>query len=136
MAKIKKYQIGGYVVNQYGDTLRGKAAMAERARQRQYEQSVIKENPASKIKSEKPASKPAAKSSTKLTDKPFKKVLKSGGKVVKKAKSGKSFPDLTGDGKITRADILKGRGVIRKGGKISKARMGCASCGKSMKKKK
>ena len=27
----------------------------------------------------------------------------------KKAKGG--FPDLTGDGKVTRADILKGRGV-------------------------
>ena len=24
---------------------------------------------------------------------------------------GKAFPDLTGDGKVTRADILKGRGV-------------------------
>tara|TARA_Y100000592_G_scaffold35948_2_gene57024 strand:- start:42237 stop:42860 length:624 start_codon:yes stop_codon:yes gene_type:complete len=27
-------------------------------------------------------------------------------------KKKKSFPDLTGDGKVTRADILKGRGVI------------------------
>ena len=26
--------------------------------------------------------------------------------------SGKKFPDLTGDGKVTFADILKGRGVI------------------------
>lgn len=26
---------------------------------------------------------------------------------------GKKFPDLTGDGKVTRADILKGRGVIK-----------------------
>jgi len=26
-------------------------------------------------------------------------------------KKGKSFPDLTGDGKVTKADILKGRGV-------------------------
>jgi len=34
----------------------------------------------------------------------------------KKAKGGpvnkKKFPDLTGDGKVTRADVLKGRGVI------------------------
>ena len=36
--------------------------------------------------------------------------MKKGGKVKKK------FPDLTGDGKVTRADILKGRGVFRKGG--------------------
>jgi hypothetical protein len=27
-----------------------------------------------------------------------------------------SLPDLTGDGKITRADVLKGRGVFKKGG--------------------
>ena len=26
------------------------------------------------------------------------------------------FPDLTGDGKVTRADVLKGRGVFMKGG--------------------
>ena len=36
--------------------------------------------------------------------------MKKGGKV-------KKFPDLTGDGKVTRADILKGRGVFKKGGK-------------------
>ena len=26
----------------------------------------------------------------------------------------KNFPDLTGDGKVTQADILKGRGVFQK----------------------
>lgn len=35
---------------------------------------------------------------------------------VVKAKNGKSFPDLNKDGKITKADILKGRGVIAKSG--------------------
>lgn len=32
----------------------------------------------------------------------------------------KEFPDLTGDGKVTRADVLKGRGVegMKKGGKV------------------
>ena len=30
----------------------------------------------------------------------------------------KKFPDLNKDGKITKADILKGRGVFKKGGKI------------------
>jgi hypothetical protein len=40
-----------------------------------------------------------------------------------KAKSGKSFPDLNKDGKITKADILKGRGVIaEKGSKVAKAK--------------
>ena len=28
----------------------------------------------------------------------------------------KQFPDLTGDGKTTQADILKGRGVFKRGG--------------------
>jgi len=31
-------------------------------------------------------------------------------------KKKKKFPDLTGDGKVTRADILKGRGVFKEGG--------------------
>jgi hypothetical protein len=42
-----------------------------------------------------------------------------------KAKNGKSFPDLNKDGKVTRADILKGRGVIAKNGKpVKKAAIG------------
>jgi len=48
---------------------------------------------------------------------------KMGGAV--KAKNGKSFPDLNKDGKITKADILKGRGVIaKKGMKVKKAQDG------------
>jgi hypothetical protein len=50
--------------------------------------------------------------------------MKMGG-AMKKAKSGGSFPDLNKDGKITQADILKGRGVIaKKGAKVKKAQMG------------
>jgi hypothetical protein len=46
--------------------------------------------------------------------------------VKKKMKDGgKSFPDLNKDGKITKADILKGRGVIKNGGKL-KAKSGAA----------
>ena len=30
------------------------------------------------------------------------------------------MPDLTGDGKVTRADVLKGRGVFKHGGKVPK----------------
>ena len=42
-----------------------------------------------------------------------------GGKVKKGG-----FPDLTGDGKVTFKDVLKGRGVIKKkGGMIKKADM-------------
>jgi hypothetical protein len=45
---------------------------------------------------------------------------------VEKQKEGwcnvaKEFPDLTGDGKTTQADILKGRGVFKKGGFIKDA---------------
>ena len=59
---------------------------------------------------------------------------KNGGKMKKKAKSGGSFPDLNKDGKITKADILKGRGVIAKSGtKMKKG--GKAMYGKSMMKK-
>ena len=38
---------------------------------------------------------------------------------------GKKFPDLTGDGKVTRKDILKGRGVsgFEKGGKVKVERV-------------
>jgi hypothetical protein len=53
---------------------------------------------------------------------------KSVGKTIgklNKAKSGGSFPDLNKDGKITKADILKGRGVIaKKGAKVDKAQKG------------
>jgi len=49
---------------------------------------------------------------------------KTGGKITK-AKDGKSFPDLNKDGKITKADILKGRGVIaKKGATVKKAQYG------------
>jgi hypothetical protein len=47
------------------------------------------------------------------------------GKTMMKAKNGKSFPDLNKDGKITKADILKGRGVIaKKGASVKKYQMG------------
>jgi len=43
------------------------------------------------------------------------------------------LPDLTGDGKVTRADVLKGRGVpgFAKGGSASKRADGCATKGKT-----
>ena len=52
------------------------------------------------------------------------KVMMSGGKpVVKMKKSGKTFPDLNGDGETTYADVLKGRGAFKKGGKTKKGGM-------------
>lgn len=54
-------------------------------------------------------------------------------KVKAKAKDGGKFPDLNKDGKITKADILKGRGVIaKKGAKVKP----CMNCGGKMSKKK
>ena len=52
--------------------------------------------------------------------------MKKGG-MVKKAQKGGSFPDLNKDGKITKADVLVGRGVIKakKGAKMGKCRYGC-----------
>jgi hypothetical protein len=39
---------------------------------------------------------------------------------------GKKFPDLTGDGKVTKADVLKGRGVkgMMRGGPVKMMRGG------------
>lgn len=53
-----------------------------------------------------------------------------GKKGIKVAKKGASFPDLNKDGKITKADILKGRGVIAKKGKkvAAKKMMGGGKC--------
>jgi hypothetical protein len=43
------------------------------------------------------------------------------------------FPDLTGDGKVTFKDILKGRGVVKKKGGMIKEGMHKMSNGKMMK---
>ena len=55
-----------------------------------------------------------------------KKPMKLGG-TMKKAKVGGSFPDLNKDGKISKADILVGKGVIKaKMGKaVKKCKYGC-----------
>ena len=56
--------------------------------------------------------KPTGRGGKPLKPKPMRPGKKDGGKVKKK------FPDLTGDGKVTRADVLKGRGVFAAGGKV------------------
>ena len=59
--------------------------------------------------------------------KPAKK-MQMGGGTKPMMKKGGSFPDLNKDGKITKADILKGRGVIaKKGMKVKKAQNGLRS---------
>jgi len=56
-----------------------------------------------------------------------------GFKLTRKFKKGGKLTDLTGDGKVTRADVLKGRGVpgFKKGGSVSKRADGCCSKGKT-----
>jgi len=52
-----------------------------------------------------------------------------GGKVNKMKDGGAAFPDLTGDGKVTKKDILRGRGVkgFKYGGKVGKCKGGGAA---------
>jgi hypothetical protein len=59
------------------------------------------------------AVKPSQKGLSKLPKEVRNKMgyMKDGGKA-------KKFPDLTGDGKVTRADVLKGRGVFGAGGGV------------------
>tara|TARA_A100001015_G_scaffold251678_1_gene290832 strand:+ start:1886 stop:2404 length:519 start_codon:yes stop_codon:yes gene_type:complete len=49
-----------------------------------------------------------------------KKGYAKGGMMKKGYKKGGKMPDLTGDGKVTQADVLKGRGVFKKGGMAKK----------------
>ena len=46
---------------------------------------------------------------------------------LNKAKDGAKFPDLNKDGKVTKADVLVGRGVIKakKGASMKKCKYGC-----------
>ncbi len=60
--------------------------------------------------------KPTGRGGKPLKPKPMRPGKKDGGRA-------KKFPDLTGDGKVTRADVLKGRGVFRKGGRANTRRM-------------
>lgn len=48
-----------------------------------------------------------------------KKFMKKPAKGYKKG----GMPDLTGDGKVTQADVLKGRGVFKAGGKVGYHKM-------------
>ena len=51
-------------------------------------------------------------------------------------KGGKAFPDLTGDGKVTFKDILKGRGVIKEKSDMITKDMPMKKKGKMMKNKR
>ena len=51
-----------------------------------------------------------------------KKCMSCGGSMKKYKAGGSKFPDLTGDGKVDKKDVLKGRGVpgFKKGGSVKK----------------
>jgi hypothetical protein len=120
MATIKKAQRGMYLTES-GDTLRGKAAAEARQREREFIKELEYMERRRKYKSS------GIPSAGKIVGTIAGKTMKKGGKVAKK---GGSFPDLNKDGKITKADILKGRGVIAKGGsKVKKAQMGKSIAG-------
>ena len=70
-----------------------------------------------RIKKKKPETEKQKSIKEKIMPKKKMDRLKELKKELGMKKGGKAkFPDLTGDGKVTRADILKGRGVFRKGG--------------------
>jgi len=54
---------------------------------------------------------------------------------MKNGGSASKFPDLTGDGRVTQADILKGRGVTKKRNGCMMQKKGFANGGAAMKKK-
>ena len=75
-----------------------------------------KQNPKSLVteKQIKEIQKETAEKSNKKSRKEYLRERKMGGGMMGRQmykKGGKSFPDLTGDGKVTKKDILKGRGV-------------------------
>jgi len=143
MAKMKKYQGGGNLDPRVAAFLKKRAASDTTKKYNRGEMlETINAITAGKIKPR--VDKPMAsgqgtkkyatvsgKDTTYMSKADFEKKYaqkKDGGK-IKKAKSGGSFPDLNKDGKITKADILKGRGVIAKkeaknGTKIKKAQNG------------
>jgi hypothetical protein len=106
MAKIKKAQMGKAVPK--------KKAVVDSVESEMYPGKKIARsasnyengNYAKMLEGSKPAAKKAVAP---------KKKMKNGGKA--------SFPDLNKDGKVTKADILKGRGVIKNGGKMAKKAM-------------
>jgi len=124
MAKIKKYQGGGPVDPKVAAFLKKRRDSDTTKMYNRGEMlETINAITAGKIKPRVDKPMASGQGTKKYAQK------KAGGK-IKKAKSGGSFPDLNKDGKITQADILKGRGVIaKKGAKVKP----CMNCGGKMK---
>jgi hypothetical protein len=124
MGKIKKYQPGGSIKGNVPkgvkvDTSKVIKGMNKIMNPKKKDVDLSAPGKGMMKELEKKGSMPASK----------KNVGRKGVK-VSKAKNGKSFPDLNKDGKITKADILKGRGVIKNGGKVKKAQAGLTASNK------
>ena len=136
MAKMKKYQGGGKADPRVAEFLKKRAASDTTKMYNRGEMlETINAITAGKIKPRVDKPMAVGEGSKKYAtvnkgdttymgkeefEKKFTKKKKDGGKLVKKAKAGGSFPDLNKDGKITKADILKGRGVIKNGAALKK----------------
>lgn len=112
--RIKKYQMGGKAkkpVKYYSEKAVGKGDFSKPRTEKEQ-----KKWEADELKMVDYSGRPSADTTSRKVKKPVKK-MKSGGK---------TFPDLNKDGKVTKADVLVGRGVIKakKGVKLKKAQDG------------
>lgn len=132
MAKVKKAQVGANLkARQYKRLGR----IAEKNPNRAYKVAERMEDRATRVERGKGVAVGAsARQSYKPDEMESRLIKRAKAKFsipkVKKAKSGASFPDLNKDGKVTKADILKGRGVIKNGGKVKKAQAGLTASNK------
>jgi len=126
VSKIKKYQTAGPVNTSGPRAVAGDMNLTEV--KNQYNSDKIKIGNKEKVNAILSGNEADARNAKEIQQAASKKI---GGKVsryekggtTKKYKSGGSFPDLNKDGKITKADILKGRGVFSRGG-VKKYAMG------------
>ena len=106
-------------------TLKDIDESAERTAKIEFEQEnpievTIKKKPKKKSKKDEAIMKAEKQRRARAKNKANPLGKKHGG--VIKMKDG-GFPDLTGDGKVTQADVLKGRGVFKRGGSVNKKKI-------------
>lgn len=126
MSKLIKRADGSYSKKGLWDNIRANKGSGKKPTKQMLEQErKIKKEENMKMEYKKGGKKSTAKKSFMEDSKeikfgaPSKDKKMMGGKMMYK-KGGSTFPDLTGDGKLTKADILEGRGVNEKmmGGKM------------------
>ena len=111
--KGRKFQRDNRRAQREGDKIRkdvlrlgkAKGGIAGKPRDKRKPMESVNEGPKRKLKPVQPDQKGLQKLPTKVRNKMG--YMKKGGRV-------KKFPDLSGDGKVTKKDILMGRGVIKK----------------------